>query len=60
MMIAMRLLITTRPSLRHAFLDTVGGIGHPLTAVIAERTGNTSPPPGCSHRGVAAALQQGL
>jgi AcrR family transcriptional regulator len=35
------LLITTRPALRDAFLDTAGGIEHPLTAVIAERIGDT-------------------
>jgi AcrR family transcriptional regulator len=35
------LLITTRPALRDAFLDTAAGIEHPLTAVIAERIGDT-------------------
>jgi AcrR family transcriptional regulator len=35
------LLITTRPALRDAFLDTAGGIEHPLTAVFAERIGDT-------------------
>jgi hypothetical protein len=34
-------LITTRPALRDAFLDAAAGIEHPLTAVIAERTGDT-------------------
>lgn len=36
------LLITTRPALREAFLDTAAGIEHPLTAVIAERLGEHS------------------
>jgi AcrR family transcriptional regulator len=36
------LLITTSPALRDAFLDTAAGIEHPLTAVIAERTGDAS------------------
>ncbi|GHH44189.1 TetR family transcriptional regulator [Streptomyces umbrinus] len=35
------LLIITRPALRDAFLDTTAGIEPPLTAVIAERLGNT-------------------
>jgi hypothetical protein len=35
------LLITTRSALREAFLDTAAGIEHPLTAVIAERIGDT-------------------
>lgn len=35
------LLITTRPGLRDAFLDTAAEIEHPLTAVIAERIGDT-------------------
>jgi AcrR family transcriptional regulator len=35
------LLITTRPGLRDAFLDTTAEIEHPLTAVIAERIGDT-------------------
>jgi len=34
-------LITTSSALRDAFLDTAAGIGHPLTAVIAERIGDT-------------------
>jgi AcrR family transcriptional regulator len=34
------LLITASPALRDAFLDTAGGIEDPLTAVIAERTGD--------------------
>jgi len=36
------LLITTRPALRDAFLGTAAGIEHSLTAVIAERLGDTS------------------
>jgi AcrR family transcriptional regulator len=35
------LLLTTRPALRDAFLDTAAEIEHPLTAVIAERIGDT-------------------
>jgi AcrR family transcriptional regulator len=35
------LLITTRPALRDAFLGTAAAIEHPLTAVIAERLGDT-------------------
>jgi AcrR family transcriptional regulator len=35
------LLITTSPALRDAFLDTAAEIEHPLTAVIAERLGDT-------------------
>ncbi len=35
------LLITASPALRGAFLDTAAGIEHPLTAVIAGRTGDT-------------------
>ncbi|HXA62054.1 MAG TPA: helix-turn-helix domain-containing protein [Streptosporangiaceae bacterium] len=35
------LLITTSPALRDAFLDTAAEIEHPLTAVIAERIGDT-------------------
>jgi AcrR family transcriptional regulator len=35
------LLITTSPALRDAFLGTAAGIEHPLTAVIAQRTGDT-------------------
>ena len=35
------LLITTRPALRDAFLGTTAGIEDPLTAVIAERIGDT-------------------
>jgi AcrR family transcriptional regulator len=35
------LLITTRPSLRDAFLGTAAEIENPLTAVIAERIGDT-------------------
>lgn len=34
------LLITTRPALRHAFLDATAAIGPPLTAVLAERLGS--------------------
>ncbi len=36
------LLITTRPALRAAFLGAAAGIERPLTAVIAERIGDTS------------------
>ncbi|WP_037869748.1 TetR/AcrR family transcriptional regulator [Streptomyces sp. SPB074] len=35
------LLLTTRPALREAFLDTTAGIEPPLTAVLAERLGDT-------------------
>jgi AcrR family transcriptional regulator len=35
------LLLTTRPALRDAFLDTAAEIEQPLTAVIAERIGDT-------------------
>ena len=35
------LLLTTSPAVRDAFLDTAAGIEHPLTAVIAERIGDT-------------------
>jgi AcrR family transcriptional regulator len=35
------LLITASPALRDAFLATAAGIEHPLTAVIAGRTGDT-------------------
>ncbi|MFC8418339.1 TetR/AcrR family transcriptional regulator [Streptomyces coelicoflavus] len=38
------LFITTRPALRHAFLDSTAGIEPPLTAVIAERLGDTGAP----------------
>ncbi|MGA4545552.1 TetR/AcrR family transcriptional regulator [Uniformispora flossi] len=34
------LLITTRPALRHAFLDATAAIEPPLTAVLAERLGS--------------------
>lgn len=37
------LLITTRPALRDAFVDTAGTIEHPLAAAIAERLGDTDP-----------------
>jgi AcrR family transcriptional regulator len=36
------LLITTRPALREAFLGAAAEIEHPLTAVIAERLGDTT------------------
>jgi AcrR family transcriptional regulator len=39
---AVLLLITTRPALRDAFLGTAAEIEHPLTAVIAERLGDTT------------------
>lgn len=35
------LLITTRPTLRDAFVDTTTAIEHPLTDAIAERLGDT-------------------
>ena len=35
------LLLTASPALRGAFLGTAAGIEHPLTAVIAERIGDT-------------------
>ncbi|NEA44556.1 TetR/AcrR family transcriptional regulator [Streptomyces sp. SID11385] len=38
------LLITTRPALRDAFLDTTGGIEPPLTTVLAERLGDAGGP----------------
>jgi len=37
------LLITTRPTLRDAFVDTAAAIEHPLAAAIAERIGDTEP-----------------
>jgi AcrR family transcriptional regulator len=37
------LLITTRPTLREAFVDTATAIEHPLTAVIAHRLGDPDP-----------------
>jgi AcrR family transcriptional regulator len=36
-------LITSRPALRDAFLATAAGMEQPLTAVIAERLGDTGP-----------------
>jgi AcrR family transcriptional regulator len=36
------LLITASPALREAFLDAAGGIEDPLSAVIAERTGDAA------------------
>ncbi|MET9339054.1 helix-turn-helix domain-containing protein [Nonomuraea sp. NPDC003804] len=37
------LLITTRPALRDAFIETTTAIEHPLTDAIAERLGDTDP-----------------
>ncbi|MEV0237773.1 TetR family transcriptional regulator [Nonomuraea sp. NPDC050786] len=37
------LLITTRPALREAFVDTAGAVEHPLTDAIAGRLGDTDP-----------------
>ncbi|GII81875.1 TetR family transcriptional regulator [Sphaerisporangium rufum] len=37
------LLITTRPALRDAFVDTTAAIEHPLTEAIAERLGDGDP-----------------
>jgi AcrR family transcriptional regulator len=37
------LLITTRPTLRAAFVDTAGTLEHPLTAAIAQRLGDADP-----------------
>ncbi|GLW26694.1 TetR family transcriptional regulator [Microbispora amethystogenes] len=37
------LLITTRPALRDAFIDTTTAIEHPLTEAIAERLGDGDP-----------------
>ncbi|MBO4269361.1 TetR/AcrR family transcriptional regulator [Microbispora triticiradicis] len=37
------LLITTRPALRHAFIDTTTAIERPLTEAIAERLGDGDP-----------------
>jgi AcrR family transcriptional regulator len=37
------LLITTRPTLRDAFVDTASTIEHPLAAAIADRLGDTGP-----------------
>ncbi|MFF5259734.1 TetR/AcrR family transcriptional regulator [Actinomadura viridis] len=37
------LLITTRPALRDAFIDTTTAIEHPLTEAIAERLGDDDP-----------------
>ncbi|MBF8189816.1 TetR/AcrR family transcriptional regulator [Nonomuraea sp. K274] len=38
------LLITTRPALRDAFVDTAGAITHPLADAIADRLGDTDRP----------------
>jgi AcrR family transcriptional regulator len=37
------LLITTRPTLRDAFVDTATAIDHPLAAAITQRLGETDP-----------------
>ena len=37
------LLITTRPALREAFVDTASAIEHPLAGAIAQRLGDTEP-----------------
>ncbi|MEU6717030.1 TetR/AcrR family transcriptional regulator [Nonomuraea sp. NPDC046802] len=37
------LLITTRPALREAYVDTIGAIEHPLTDAIAGHLGDTDP-----------------
>lgn len=37
------LLITTRPALRDAFIDTAGAIEHPLADAIAQRLNDTDP-----------------
>jgi AcrR family transcriptional regulator len=37
------LLITTRPTLRDAFVDTAAAIEHPLATAIADRIGDTEP-----------------
>jgi AcrR family transcriptional regulator len=37
------LLITTRPTLRDAFVDTATAIEHPLAAAITQRLGDTDP-----------------
>jgi AcrR family transcriptional regulator len=37
------LLITTRPTLRAAFVDTAGTLEHPLAAAIAQRLGDPDP-----------------
>lgn len=37
------LLITTRPTLRDAFIDTAAAIEHPLTTAIADRIGDAEP-----------------
>lgn len=37
------LLITTRPALRDAFVDTASAIEHPLAGAIAQRLGDTDP-----------------
>jgi AcrR family transcriptional regulator len=37
------LLITARPALREAFVDTTGAIEHPLTDAIARRLGDVDP-----------------
>lgn len=53
------LLITTRPALRHAFLDATAGIEPPLTAVLAERLGSDAEVPTARvlAAGVAAAVR---
>jgi AcrR family transcriptional regulator len=37
------LMITTRPTLRDAFIDTAGAIEHPLADAISQRLGDTDP-----------------
>ncbi|WP_405697642.1 TetR/AcrR family transcriptional regulator [Streptomyces coelicoflavus] len=55
------LFITTRPALRHAFLDSTAGIEPPLTAVIAERlTGTGAPTARVLAASVAAAVRIAL
>lgn len=55
------LFITTRPALRHAFLDSTAGIEPPLTAVIAESlTGTGAPTARVLAASVAAAVRIAL
>ncbi|MFB9625893.1 TetR/AcrR family transcriptional regulator [Nonomuraea helvata] len=55
------LLITTRPALREAFVDTAGAVEHSLADVIAQRLGDTDPhAPRVLAASVAAAIRVAL
>jgi AcrR family transcriptional regulator len=55
------LLITTRPTLRDAFVDTATAIEHPLAAAITQRLGDTDPhTPRVLAASVAAAVRVAL